>query len=333
MSLNPGPIIELSTAYWSSMVLLTANRLGVFSLLSQQALSAESVAQQSDCQSESMTLLLNACVALGFLAKEEGLYSNSDVAEAFLVEGKPSYLGEGLRYLDDLYEVWGKLDESVRSNRPALPPDAILGSDSEKTRHFVLGMHNRAQATAGALAFALDLSGRRKLFDVGGGPGTYSRLLVKKTPGLSSTILDLPGVVEVGRELISDSGYADRIDFIPGDYTETSFPSDSDVVLMSGMLHREKPDSCRALLAKAYSSLLPGGLMVVSDIFFDDSTKVTPPFATLFALTMFLTSEHGAAHARTEMKEWLSEAGFVEISDQLLSPALPHRILTASKTS
>jgi hypothetical protein len=46
---------------------------------------------------------------------------------------------------------------------------------------------------------------------------------VKRTPGLRATVLDVPGVLEVTRELVDASGVADRITLLPGDYLTSSF--------------------------------------------------------------------------------------------------------------
>ena len=99
---------------------------------------------------------------------------------------------------------------------------------------------------------------------------------------------------------------------LPGDYLTTPFGSGYDAVLLSGMMHREREDGCRLLLRKSFEAMEPGGLVVVSDVFFDDDDKNSPPFAMSFALNMMLTSDHGSAHAKTEMARWMTEAGFVE---------------------
>lgn len=328
---DPSAIVGLATSYWASMVLLTANRLKVFTVLGVGSRSAAQVAAQCAAHPRSMAMLLNACVAHGLLRKDGESYANTPATETFLVEGAPTYLGDALRYSDDLYPVWGRLAEAVRANAPALPPQTILGDDADKTRHFVLGMANRARGVAASLAATLDLSGRTRLLDVGGGPGTYSTMLVVKTPGLRATVLDLPEVVAIARELIGAAGMADRIDLVAGDYRTAPFPGGSDVVLMSGILHRETPESCGALLRKAARALVPGGLLAVSDVFFEDERRVSPPFAALFALTMLLTSEHGAAHARTEMAAWMAKAGFTGVAVKPLPPPMPHVVLLGTR--
>lgn len=331
-TLDPSSIVALATANWATMVLLSCNRLRIFEMLSEGPRTAEELARQCGTDPRPTAMLLNAAVAHRLATRDDdGRYDNSAVTNAFLVAGRPAYLGDALKYSQDLYSVWGQLSESVLSGAPPMSPETILGTDVERTRNFVLGMHNRALGIASSLVRELDLTGRRRLLDVGGGPATYSMLLVKSTPSLRATVLDLPPVVEIAQEIIAESGCADRIETVGGDYRVADFGEGHDVILMSGMLHREPPESCRELLAKAFAALEPGGLVVVSDVFFDSDSHDSPAFATLFALTMFLTSEHGGAHAVTEMSDWMAAAGFGELEVSPLPPPMPHTIIIGTK--
>ena len=60
------------------------------------------------------------------------------------------------------------------------------------SRAFIFAMHERGGGLGSVLPALVDFSGRRRLLDVGGGPGSYSIALVQKTPGLTSPVLDLP---------------------------------------------------------------------------------------------------------------------------------------------
>src|SRR5262249_44577336 len=166
-------------------------------------------------------------------AGDGGGYANSALSRSFLVEGQPAYLGNALKYSDDLYPVWGRLEETLRTGRPALPPHAILGDDPDKTRHFVMGMHDRAMGIGRSLAAALDLAGRTRLLDVGGGPATYSCLLAQQNPGLRSRSMDLPAVVAIARTIVAGFGLKDRVEPIEGNYHQESYPGGNDVVLCS----------------------------------------------------------------------------------------------------
>lgn len=328
--MDPSPIMELTTGYWASQAFLTANRIGLFEALAEGPLSPGQVAESLSLGVRPTDLLLKACTALGLLDTDGAGYRNSALSQAFLVPGSPGYLGNAARFTDDLYDVWGGLERSLREDRPVLAEESYLGDDDERTRHFVYGMHDRALGVSRALVEIVDLSGRESLLDVGGGPGTYSALLVKRFPHLRSQVLELPGVARVAEEIVASLGAAEKVTMVPGDYLESAFPQGMDVVLMSGMFHRETPETCQMLIGKAWQALAPGGLLVVSDIF-TDAGGAGPPFATLFGLTMLLTAPHGGVHADADVARWLEEQGFGKVEIRPFPRPMPHRVVMGEK--
>ena len=75
-----------------SKLLLTGIELKVFSQLSKPE-SAEAVAGAIGAHLVNTRLFLDALAAIGLLVKKDGLYQNTPVTQAFLVEGRPTYLG------------------------------------------------------------------------------------------------------------------------------------------------------------------------------------------------------------------------------------------------
>lgn len=331
---DPGLLMRLALAYRSSMMLFAAADLDVFSALGSGPQTLAEIATARGVPAEPLRLLLEGCVAEGLLQRAaDDRYANTPATAAFLVRGRPAYAAHGLKYAEDLMQPWLRLADLVRTGKPTIEPETILGTDKAKTRAFVLAMHERARGMSAVLPHGADFSGRRRLLDVGGGPGTYSIALVAQTPGLTSTVLDLPGVLEVTREIVDRSGYADRIRLQPGNYLTSAFGTGFDAVLLSGMMHRETADGCRMLLRKSVDALDPGGLVVVSDVFFADDQRNSPPFAVHFALNMMLTSDAGSAHAKTEMARWLAEAGFTRVEVRDLPPPNPHSLVVGHKPS
>jgi len=327
---NPSSIVRLSTAYWESQTLLTANRLRLFDALADGARSADEVAAALHLDPRGTALFLRALVGLGFLQEQSGRFENSAVAAAFLVTRSPAFMGNVIRYSDQLYGTWGKLEDSLRSGRPALPAEAYLGDDPVRTRSFVQAMHERALGIARGLVSILDLHDRRAMLDVGGGPGTYSVLLTERFPGLRSEVLELPGVAAVARDLVAAAGASDRVTLRDGDYHSAAFGAGKDVVLMSGMFHRETEHACRGLIERAANCLISGGLLVVSDVFADEG-GTHPPFAAMFGLNMMLTAPDGGVHADSDVKRWMAEAGFTALCTMALPPPMPHRVVLGVK--
>jgi len=327
---DPTAIVRLSTAYWDSQTLLTANRLRIFDVLADGPKSAQEVAGALQLDTRATGLFLRACAGLGLLRHHDGRFENSPETNFFLVSRSPAYMGNAIRYSDQLYGTWGNLESALRSGRPALAAETYLGDDPQRTRTFVYAMHARALGIARPLVGVLDLRDRRSMLDVGGGPGTYSILLTERFAGLRSEVLELPAVAAVAREIVAAAGAGERVSLRDGDYHSADFGSGKDVVLMSGMFHRESERSCRDLIARARDCLVGGGLLAVSDVFADEG-GTHPTFASMFGLNMMLTAPDGGVHSDADVKRWLEDAGFRDLRIVPLPPPMPHRVVLGAK--
>ena len=327
---DPSPLIGLSTAYWGSQILFTANRLRIFDALAEKPCSANELAESLQLDPRMTALFMNACIGIGLCEKSEQGYANTTVSQVFLVSGSPAAMRNSMSFMDDLYSTWGRLEQSLRSGEPAKAAETYLGTDDEQTRHFVYSMHDRAMAIGRALPSVVDLSGRKRMLDVGGGPGTFSALLTQHYPGLKSEVLELEGVANVAEEILADTGAADRVTMLRGDYHTSDFGSGYDVVLMSGMFHRETAENCRRLIAKARDCLETGGILIVNDVFADEG-GASPAFSTLFGITMMLTAPDGCVHADADVAAWMEQAGFTNTERKPFPRPMPHRVVIGEK--
>ena len=323
-------LMGMAVGYQKSMVLLSASKLGVFGSLSKGPLSAEGVAQECGAPVRSISMLLNACASLGLVEKEGDRFSNSSLAERFLTPGERGYLGNYLDLMDDGYRKWGSLTEAVRENRRVGPRERDAGKDPDWNRRFTMAMHQGARILAARVARILDLKGRRRLIDVGGGPGTFAMAMVKRNPGLEAVVFDLPGVLEVTRELVEESGLSGRVRLQPGDYHRDTFGTDNDVVLLFGILHSESLENRRMLVRKAWDSLAPGGLVVTRQVLLDED-KTGPVEGALFSLQMLLNTDSGECYSWGEIRDLLEETGFVQLSRLKVTASRPYWLVTARK--
>jgi ubiquinone/menaquinone biosynthesis C-methylase UbiE len=324
-------ITSLASAFQDSALLFAASDLGIFGTLAKLGEgAAEDVSRELQLDCRAARLILDACVAAGLLEKNGDRYRNTPESAASLVPGQKGDLSAALIYMRDVYPAWGRLAAFGKTGKPVESPELHLGDDEARTRGFVLSMHGKALATAQPVLSKLSLAGRKKLLDVGGGPGTYSVLLSRTYPELHATVLDLPPVIRIARGLIERQGAADRVTTIEGDYHSTPFPNGNDVVLFFGMLHQESAGAIQALLNKAYASMNPGGLVYVMDMM-TDATHTAPKFSAMFAVNMALTSNSGWVFSSEELSGWLESAGFRDIQVSPLPPPIPHWLAAAKK--
>jgi len=310
-------IQQMNHAFWQSAVLHAAYQLDLFTKLANGPLNGAQLAEVCQGNPRGVDVLATACVALGLLEKEEGRYRNSPLADTYLVKGKPEYQGNAIAHAIDLWRPWGRLGEVVRTGQPA-PRRTVDPSLAEEVhRHFILAMHANASTRARFLVQALDLTGKRQLLDVGGGPGTYSIALCRANPGLKAIIMDLAPTLPIAREIVADAGLLDRISLRQGDFTKDSYGEENDVVLLSAVLHQEEPASCQAMICRSFESMVPGGLVIVQDTLLNDE-RTGPIGPALFALNMLINTQGGGAYTAAEIGGWMHNAGFHDITTKAL---------------
>ncbi len=310
---QPGAIIRAMAGWQPARVLMAANRLDVFNVIGEEVLTAREIARRCAAHPRSTRLLLNACVALGFLRMQNGRYANTPEGLQLLVRGKPTYIGDGINHADWLWRTWTRLADAVRTNKSVIASAEAAEAAERPTvyRDFILAMHDRAMHSGEALAEALDLTGRRQLFDAGGGPGTYSCFLARKYPGLRCIVFDLPPVMPIAEETIASFGLQDRVVTREGNYFRDDFGKGNDVVLFSAIFHAMPPRRAKRLLRKAHASLVRRGLVVVHENLIA-SSKTSPTSAVLFSLNMLVNTGQGRSYSGPEISAWMRETGFVK---------------------
>jgi len=302
-------LMAVSNGYWEACVLHAGVQLDLFTVLGADTMRANEIADKLSADSRGTTMLLNALVAMGLLGKEEDRYANTMASRTLLDRESPQYFGYLIRHHHNLMGAWEQLSESVRKGAPFFK-DATRGGGGLEP--FLMGMFNSAMGVAPQLATQIDLSGRRSLLDLGGGPGTYAIHFCLENPELMGTVYDLPGTEVFARKIIEQFGLPDRIDFMPGDYFNNDLKGRYDVVWISHILHAAGPAECRMILEKAVSVLEPKGMVLVHDFILDDSFD-GPLFPSLFSLNMLVNTKRGQTYSQGQIEEMLLSTGFKEI--------------------
>lgn len=303
-------IQELARSYRKAQILLACVELGVFEALAGGSATSQTVAGVTQTSPRGMDLLLNAAVGLGLLEKANSLFSNSALAEAWLIPGRDASLSQSLLLEKAFYTRWGHLAEAVRTGKR---PEENRRDEQAKdwVRNFISALYAAARPVAPLIAEALALPQDRpmRVIDVGGGHGAYSLALAQRYPLLTATIFELPRVVPVAREIVQQADLADRVSVQEGDFQTETLGSDYDLALVFGVLNGESPDGRFALIQKVHTALNPGGRIVIRD-FVLDADRAGPVDATEFALQMLLATESGGLDTRDDWDRWLHMAGF-----------------------
>jgi len=308
--LNPGKILQISGNYWETCTLHAGVKLDIFSILGSESMSGEEMAKKLKSDTRGTIMLLNALSAMDFLEKKDNKYSNTTLSFVFLVKGSSKYVGHIVMHHHHLVESWNRLDQAVIHGRPVR--DKVSHFEKEHRESFLMGMFNLAMNLAPLLVPKIDLSGRRHLLDLGGGPGTYAIHFCMKYPDLKATIFDLPTTRLVAEKIINSFDMAERINFIDGDYTAKDIKGKYDVVWMSHILHGESPEDCQKIIGKIVSAMEPGGMILVHDFILENSMD-SPLFPALFSLNMLLGTSSGQSYSKRQIKDMLTKAGVIKL--------------------
>ncbi|MEW6669955.1 MAG: methyltransferase [Thermodesulfobacteriota bacterium] len=303
--MNPGKLMGIAGAYWQSCTLHAAVKLDLFTILAEESLTGEEAARRLEGDVRGVTTLLNALTAMGLLSKTNNVFADTPFSRTYLSKNAPGYIGYMIMHQYHLVESWHKLDQAVLTGKPSRPRASTRGEEQREA--FLMGMFNVAMGLAPLGVKEIDLSGRRHLLDLGGGPGTWAIHFCRQNPELRATVFDLPGTRPFAEKTIARFGLSDRVRFQAGNYLEDQVQGKYDVAWLSQILHGEGPEACRAIIRKAAETLEPGGLLLVHE-FVLDNDMAGPLQPALFSLNMLAGTDEGRSYSEEQIMEMLREA-------------------------
>jgi len=296
---------------WGGMalsgVVVAAVRTGITARLAEGHATAAEVAAGLGLDPLPTRLLLDCLCSAGHATARSGGYQLTRKSRRWLDPASPLSVAGYVAGVADYWPWWEGLEQSTRtgitSGSHGAPPD------DPYWRRYITGQLELARLSAAEVARKLPLPPRpRALLDIGGGHGWYSACLCRRHPGLTATVLDLPGSTAVGKEIIAAAGLSDRVLFRDGNVTSADLGDGYDAVLCFNLVHHLEPDQIAALFRRANQALNPGGTLAVLDVFAEHGRRRQAQ-ADMLALFVYLSS--GAqVHTPAELGGWLRDAGF-----------------------
>jgi len=308
---------SVAYGYMASQALFCALELGVFDHIASGAAGASAAAIGEACgiSSPRLQTLLTSLVAIKCLRLNEGLYTLSPNTAKSMVVSSRHYYGDYLRYQigRQFYHTMGKLPEVMTTGKA--PNYASWFSDPETAKTYTQAQHNGSVATATYLVKKkLQLGGISDMLDVGGGSGAFSYVFVGATPGLKSTVLELPEVCRTGEGIRAQQSedVQSRVSFVELDATSPDWPvkeNSFDVVLMSYISGSVPEPIIGKLYANAYKALRSGGRLLVHDFMVDDSLD-GPALGALWGLQHVTVNADGLGLCPREIISRMASSGF-----------------------
>lgn len=315
-----GDLFALAWGFGSQRVLAVAARAGIVRRLAQGPGTAEELSRELEVDELAVGKILRALHAMGAAEAKGERYALVEVLRPLFLPGDGD-ITPFLDHSDKLNDFWGAtLEEWVRTGQH---PRRMR--DAEGQRRFGAAMKAIASHLAPRAAKELDLSGVRRVLDLGGGIGVFAQAFCAAAPDLRHTVVELPEVTGLGRAEVKGSGFEDRIEFLGGDYHELDLGEGWDLVLLANVVHQEDADGAARLIERAGAALASGGRIAVVDFAIDDAKRENLVGA-LFAINM---RSFGDAYPEPVVRQWMAGAGLTPLPRVHLSPA--HWLLTARR--
>jgi hypothetical protein len=315
---------KMAQAYWESAALMAAVELDIFTAIARGQDTVPAVGKSAGIGERNAERLLTALVAMTLLTREGETFANAPDVQRFLVKDSDRYAGPWILFTKPRWEAYGKMSERLRST-DIHKLGAYQQFTVEDARRYHAATYSIGMGAARLFSRSVDLTGRKLMLDLGGGSGAYSIVATATYPGLKAIVLDLPPVVVVAREYIDANKASDRVSAVAGDFTESDFPPDVDVVVMASNLPQYEPDLIRLVVRKAFAALVPGGEMhLVGETLHDD--RRGPLSAALWGLNEGVYGSTGVAHTESEVKGYLRDAGFADVEVHPFVPGVLSRV-------
>ena len=306
---DAGKLLALSGQYWHTCTLHAGVKLEIFTWIDGDQLTARELSKQIHADERGVTALLDALSALELLVKTGTRYANTPESRDLLVKHSPHYIGFMIMHHHHLVEPWSRLDEAVRSGHSV---SGKVVRDDDRRESFLMGMFNMAMAIAPQVSREIDLKGKTRFLDLGGGPGTYAIHFCLANPDLRGTVADLPATRPFAEKTIARFALSHRIQFMPCNYLKEAVEGTYDVAWLSHILHGEGPHDCEMIIKRAASALVEGGILFVHD-FILNNTADGPLFPALFYLNMLINTEKGRSYTEGQIREMMKKAGLHHI--------------------
>lgn len=315
----PTIVLDLIEAFRRSKSMFAAVALGVFDRLQEGPASATSLTAQLRVDRDALQRLLDACVGMHLLRKENETYSNLPVTATYLCLSSPQSLSGYILYSNKaLYSLWGNLEDAVREGTHRWSQTFQLEGPifdhffqtEESKRNFLAGMHGFGLLSSPHVVASFDLSRFRHLVDLGGATGHLAAAACERYPNLRAAVFDLPAVIEVAREYLRRSKFTDRIEVISGDFFNDPLPV-TDLFALGRIVHDWSETKIRQLLKKIYEQLPKGGALLLAEKLLEEE-KTGPMPALMQSLSMLVCTE-GRERTLSEYAALLLEAGFTDI--------------------
>jgi hypothetical protein len=236
----------------------------------------------------------------------------------------------------DVWRSWGQLEFSVRTGTPAY--SELLGKSAfdrlsdtrDEQEIFTEAMAEGTRAAAPGVVDSCDLSGTRRLADLGGGNGTLLAALLRANPSLQGLLFDTPAGVTDAPRVLADAGVADRVEIVPGDFFE-KISDGCDAYLLKSVIHDWDDERALSILRNCRAAIPPdGSLLVVEPVLPTGTAALAGARGMLMSDLNMLVCTGGRERTKDEFRALLADGGFSLETVTKVPPPTAYSVLRAA---
>lgn len=269
----PSPPAQMMQLLYSALVtqmITVVAELGIADLVSERPCPVSELAAATDTNPDALYRVLRALASQGVFTEVAPRTFGITPLAGTLRTGVPGSLRDSARYfgLRARQQAFGELERSVRTGRAAFHElngvdfYTYLSARPDDRAIFDRAMGNVARQVHAAAIETYDMSGVRRVVDVGGGHGHLIAALLRRYPDMHGVVFDRPEVLSGARRVLSDAGVQDRAEVVGGDFFE-AVPSGADVYILSWVLMDWDDAKAVALLRTVRRAAEPNGVTLV----------------------------------------------------------------------
>lgn len=311
-------ICDLLMDQYGFAAIAVAHDVSLFEKLSGKSLPLNEISQELKTEVRSAEVLLNALLVLGFVTKNNELYSLTAVADSYLNSNSEVSRISQLMFSKNSW-LRKKIRRMIQQGiDPVVQGEASLSSmwqtDSltdEASSQFTQMMDTNISALAINVARSSIFDEFTSVVDVGGASGIFLAAMKQHHPKMSLTLFELALVCESAKKMLAQYIDIQQIDFFAGNFFENKWPLDKDAFYLSNILHDWPKAKALEIIKNVFKALPSDGSIFINECLLDEG-RLTPKHTVLFDLMMHMNFG-SQQYTEKEIFQMLTEVGFKNV--------------------
>jgi orsellinic acid C2-O-methyltransferase len=262
-------LLGILSGGWMSQALYVAAELRVADLLASGAKTSEELARATGVHAPSLHRLMRTLVTFEILREHaDGTFELMPMGALLRSDADHSLRSWAILCGKRLSRDWLGLMDSVRtgaSARRSVSSCSLfedLERDQQEAAVFNQAMLEVTRLSADGVAQAYDFSGMKRIVDVGGGYGQLLEAILKANPEVHGIVFDLTHATEKGRLYFQEIGFADRCEFVSGNFFE-SVPSGANAYVLKSVIHNWNDERAGVILQRCAQAMAGSGKLIL----------------------------------------------------------------------